>query len=302
MSDLLIASTITTKSETSTAVRFTGGVAKSQFSQLTLMGQNGGGPLDTVVFGGGFDFGNITDTVTVRDTVIWGHSGDAVRIGRGSEVRIIGGRFIGFDKTGHSVGVHVTGNNGGVHVTTTDLIGGHIGMLIDDSNGAGSNREIFLTHATLDSNWRGLAVADNAYVSVAGCWTASSDQDNIWVSPDSTSAQLVISGGTIFNAGAEGGDPTKDMCNGITVNAGSFQITGTSIRNNKGRGIWVVDGDRVTDYTVTGCRVFSNGQGMDLAGSGYSVTSNVFNGNAKQSDFGPESGGAVVTNNVNPAA
>ena len=69
-------------------------------------------------------------------------------------------------------------------------------------------------------------------------------QDNIWVSPDSTSAQLVISGGTIFNAGAEGGDPTKDMCNGITVNAGSFQITGTSIRNNKGRGIWVVDGGR----------------------------------------------------------
>lgn len=64
----------------------------------------------------------------------------------------------------------------GVHVTTTDLIGGHIGMLIDASNGAGSNREIFLTQATLDSNWRGLAIADNAYVSVAGCWTASSDQ------------------------------------------------------------------------------------------------------------------------------
>lgn len=69
-------------------------------------------------------------------------------------------------------------------------------------------------------------------------------QDNIWVSPDSTDAQLVISGGTIFNAGAGGGDPTKDMCNGITVNAGSFQITGTSIRNNKGRGVWVVDGGR----------------------------------------------------------
>lgn len=224
----------------------------------------------------------------------------------------------------------------GVHVWSTDLIGGNIGMLIDASNGQGSNREIFLTHATLDSNWRGLAVADDAYVSVAGCWTASSDQvrrltdnwwgvsaavlllllllllpygldglgtgevrapclhqtaalprpprcdcdwllfcvtaaaaarplclsvsasyrcwcssawrqDNIWVSPDSTGAQLVISGGTIFNGGSEGGDPGKDMCNGITVNAGSFQITGTAIRNNKGRGVWVPDGDRVSE-------------------------------------------------------
>ena len=181
---------------------------------------------------------------------------------------------------------------------STDLIGGNIGMLIDNSNGAGSNREIFLTHATMDSNWRGLAVADDSYVSVTGCWAASSDGDNIWVSPDSDGAQLAINGGTIFNAGAEGGDPTKDNCNGITVNAGSFQISGTSIRDNKGRGVWVV-ADKVQNYVVSGCRVFDNGQGMQLAGSGYVVTSNSFFGNSKPSDFGSKSGGAVVTSNSN---
>ncbi len=64
-----------------------------------------------------------------------------------------------------------------------------------------SYSEIFILHATLDSNWRGLAVLDNSYVSIDGTWAASSLQDNIWVSPQSTDALLVITGGTIFNAG-----------------------------------------------------------------------------------------------------
>ena len=36
--------------------------------------------------------------------------------------------------------------------------------------------EIFLTQATLDSDWRGLSVLDNSYISVAGIWAASSNQ------------------------------------------------------------------------------------------------------------------------------
>jgi len=80
------------------------------------MGGGSVGGVDTVSVGGGFDLGTVTDTVSIRDTVIWGHSGDAVRIGSGSEVRISGGRFIAFNKTGNSVGIHVTGNNGGLFV------------------------------------------------------------------------------------------------------------------------------------------------------------------------------------------
>ncbi len=66
---------------------------------------------------------------------------------------------------------------------------------------AGSNREIFINQATLDSNWRGLSIFDQSYVSIAGCWAASSIAENIWVSPQSVNALLVVSGGTIFNAG-----------------------------------------------------------------------------------------------------
>jgi hypothetical protein len=86
---------------------------------------------------------------------------------------------------------------------------------------------------------------DQSYVSIAGMWAASSDQDNIWISPESKYVPQVrslpatypilslltlstynrgtiitIAGGTIFNAGAEGGDPNKGMCNGIVINAG----------------------------------------------------------------------------------
>ena len=84
---------------------------------------------------------------------------------------------------------------------------------LDATNGKGSNREVFLTHATLDSNQRGLAVFDNSYVSMVGCWAASSDLDNIWTHP-SSNPQLVISGGTVFNGGSEGGDCAHDQCNG----------------------------------------------------------------------------------------
>jgi hypothetical protein len=299
MHEFTIASAESDKSSTSSAIHFTAGITKSSIHTLWFIGKNSNvGAVSTFLLGSCLDLGTITDTVSVTDVLIWGHTGDGIKIGKGSEVRISGGRVISFNKLDNSVGIHVTGGNGGVHVWSTDLIGGNIGMLIDNTSGAGSNREIFLTHATIDSNWRGLAVADDSFVSIVGCWAASSDADNIWISPDSDGAQLVINGGTIFNAGTEGGDPSKDQCNGITVNAGSFQISGTSIRDNKGRGIWVVV-DKVQNYVISGCRIFGNGQGMQLAGSGYVVTSNAFAGNSKQSDFGSQSGGAVVSSNSN---
>lgn len=62
------------------------------------------------------------------------------------------------------IGIHVTGNNGGVHVDGTDVIGLGIGLLLDTSNGQGSNREIFVTHATFDS------VRDNVTVSCIRIW------------------------------------------------------------------------------------------------------------------------------------
>ena len=81
----------------------------------------------------------------------------------------------------------------------------------------------------------GLAVYDNSYIDITGCWAASSVTDNIWTHP-SSNPQLVIVGGTIFNAGAYGGgDCAKSDCNGVTLNGGSLTMTGVSVRNNQVR-------------------------------------------------------------------
>lgn len=97
--------------------------------------------------------------------------------------------------------MHATGGNGGVHVAETDVIGLGTGVLLDASGGAGSNREVFITHATMDSDGIGLRIADNSYVSVAGCWAASSDRHNILLDVNASGAVLVVAGGTIFNGG-----------------------------------------------------------------------------------------------------
>jgi hypothetical protein len=51
-----------------------------------------------------------------------------------------GGRIIGACKYCNSTGIHVTGNNGGVHILMTDVISLHEGIVLDSSNGLGSNR------------------------------------------------------------------------------------------------------------------------------------------------------------------
>lgn len=250
----------------------------------------------TTLLGSGLDLGPVTDTVEVRGCLLWFLAGTGIAIGRGSEVRIEGGRVIGPGlRNDSSVGIHVRGNNGGVHIDSTDVIGLHVGVLLRDTLGVGSNREIFITQATMDSDGRGLEVWDNSYVSVSGCWAASSDQENIWVSPDSHGALLVISGGTIFNAGALGGDPSRGQCNGITVNAGSFMLTGAAVRFNKGIGVWAPGS--AANYVVSSNQIFSNGQGAVLGGDAYTVTGNVFHDNARASVLG-QSARAVIANNA----
>lgn len=170
------------------------------------------------------------------------------------------------------------------------------GVRLDNSSGQGSNREIFINQATLDSNGRGLSVVDNSYVSFAGCWAASSALDNIWVAPGLDHPIVMIVGGTIFNAGTYGCADASTQCNGITVNSGTFQITGTVIRNNQGRGVWVAN-DAVKDYTITGCRVYGNGVGVHLQGSEYVVANTVFTANGGPNVFA-HPGGSVIANNL----
>jgi hypothetical protein len=245
---------------------------------------------------GGIAMAGVADTNTVRDVGMWVIKGTGIQIGYGSEVRILGGRIIGaairFDE---SIGIHVTGNNGGVHVENTDIIGLAIGILIENSNGAGSNREIFISQATIDSNGQGLVIRDNSYVCITGIWAASSTMHQVFVDYN-TSALLSISGGTIFNGGVYECPNNTNWCNGITVNSGSFILNGVEVRNNNGRGIWVTN-KSVTQFQIISCRIFANGQGLNINGSSFIVSNNICNSN-RSPNFIIDSESSIVQNNL----
>ena len=116
---------------------------------------------------------------------------------------------------------------------------------------------------------------------MTGVWAASSDRDCIWVSPASTNAIVVLTGGTIFNGGAYGCVDPETQCNGVTVNAGTFSLTGVHIRNNQGRGIWIPN-DNVVEFTITGCKIFSNNQALNVPAleTYYTLTGNILSGNS----------------------
>lgn len=256
------------KSPNTPTIACLGGTERSYFGFVSIFGM-----------GSGIVTENVMDTTTIDQCLMWRVAGTGVRVARGSEVRIFGARIVGatnpYDSIGSgSIGVHLVGNNGGVHIVTTDIISFNTGLKIG-SEGGPSNREVFITHATFDSSIHGIWQIDGAYTSIAGCWAASSDEDQILLDSTANGAILSVSGGTIFNGGAYGREASH---NGIVVRAGSFMLTGVMIRNNKGTGI-LVDNDRVNAYSITGCKIQSNGTGAVLNGDGFAVTGNVFAGN-----------------------
>jgi hypothetical protein len=266
--DLCFISAARDKSPDVAVIACLGGCERSLFSHLLFL-------TDGATMGSGIFMDQVADTTTFDNCVLWGPvGGTGIRVARGSEVRIFGGRVLGSRDpykglTEGNIGIHLTGDNGGVHIVTTDLIGLHTGLLIG-SPGAKSNREIFITHATFDSSTHGIRQRDGAYTSIAGCWAASSDEDQILLERTAEGAIMSIAGGTIFNGGAYGRPGAK---NGFVAHAGSFMLSGVTVRNNQGAGLLI--GPAVRDYTVTGCRIVENGTGARLAGDGYTFTGNV---------------------------
>jgi hypothetical protein len=267
------------KSPTTPVIACQGGVERSLFSHLLVFAEG-------AKIGSGIVTEGVADTSTIENCVLWGVSGVGIRLARGSEMRVIGGRVIGDGslRPGNT-GLHVVGNNGGVHVVTTDLIGLHTSMQIGE-RGQTSNREIFITHATFDSSVHGLVQVDHAYTSLAGCWSASADEEQILLDQEASGAILSVSGGTIFNGGAYS---RPGAHHGIVVRAGRFTLTGVHIRHNKGIGI-LVEGDAVRDYAITGCRIHDNGTGASLRGNGYVLMGNIFadNGTHLHDHGGPD--------------
>lgn len=235
----------------------------------------------------------VSDTVNVDCCEFWNVRGIGIRVGHGSSIFVSDSRITGADPA--SVGISLTGNNGGVYIQSTDLIGLNEGLQIGNFTGAGSNREVFLTHSTLDSCVRGLGVYDGTYVSCIGCWAASCSHENIHV--EFGSPLLVISGGTIFNAGAGGVQDPGFGAHGLIVNSGSFSLNGVAIRHNHGKGVWVTN-EGVTQYIINGCKVYGNGQGISLAGHSFVCTNNVFSGNTQPNAIWPGSTNYIYNNNI----
>jgi hypothetical protein len=275
--DLCFLSTVNDKSPDVPVIDCRGGAERSLFANLLFAGEG-------AKMGSGIFTEKVMDTTTIDQCVMWSIGGTGLKVARGSEVRIFGGRITGanrHDGGTQTIAIHLAGGNGGVHVVTTDLIGVHTGLRIGDP-GAPSNREVIVTHATLDSSIHGIHQVDNSYLSIAGCWAASSDEDQILIDKDSHGAMVVIAGGTIFNGGAYG---KPGSANGMVIHAGSFVLSGLTVRNNKGVGLLV--GDAVRDYAVTGCRFAENGTAAELRGDNYTFTGNVFARNKKGlSDLG----------------
>lgn len=266
---LQVRSTGRHKSPGTPVIACLGGVERSFFSHLLF-------EAGEARAGSGIITRNVADTTTLEHCVMWRMSGTGLEAARGSEVRVFGGRIIGDGSySGENIGVYLTGDNGGVHIVTTDLIALHTGLKIG-SAGRTSNREIFVTHATFDSSIHGVWQTDHAYTSIAGCWAASSAEDQILLDSSAAGALLSVAGGTIFNGGAMPG--VEGAHNGIVVRAGSFNLSGVNVRHNKGTGI-LVEGEAVRDYAINGCRIHNNGTGAMLRGEHYALTGNVFSAN-----------------------
>lgn len=261
---LCITSCQTDKSPDTAAILCQSGMEQSFFSHLLFNAESAS-------MGSGIVVEKVMDTSTIHQCLLWGVTGTGIQVAEGSEVRIFGGRIIGRDRyADKSIGVHLTGNNGGVHIVTTDIIALHTALKIGQA-GNKSNREVFITHATFDSSIHGIVQVDGTYLSMAGCWSASSDEEQILLDKTAQGAILSITGGTIFNGGAY----NKGGANhGLVVLAGSFMLSGVTVRHNKGTGI-LVGSNAVQDYAITGCRIADNGTGVVLDGNGYACTGNV---------------------------
>ena len=150
--------------------------------------------------------------------------------------------------------------------------------------GGKSNREVFITHATFDSCVHGLVQHDDTFTSIAGCWSASSDEEQILLEETAGQAMMTIAGGTIFNGGAYG---RPGAHNGIVVQAGRLLMSAVTVRHNKGTGILM--GPAAREYAITGCRIADNGTGVVLDGDAYAFTSNILarNGTPLEDRGGP---------------
>ena len=259
--DFKIVST-TTKSATSHAFYFGGGLTRSRFANLRL-----GRDVLANAPAGLFDCApsSTIDTVMFQECYLEDVKHKGYGIGSGSSVWWDGGRIIGLNRT-TPIGIEFYGSNGGLWLWGCDIINLAQGVRVSASNGT-SNRELFFVQSCFDSCHIGLWLLDNTYCEIEGVWAASCNQSCILT--DSTyNGTLVISGGTVFNAGAFGNNGGTWGNMGVTLNGGyQVKIDGVVFRNNAGIALSCPASTFPGHSTVTNCTFSDNGIALQAGGA-----------------------------------
>jgi len=247
------------------AIKFVAGCIRSTFSHVHVAGSL---LLGAYNGGGGIDLGAVTDTIDIDDFIIGGTStgGTGIRIGAGSEVRINGGRILGVGTPGSataSTGILLTGGNGGVHITRSDVSTHGINVL-SEATASGTNRELFLSDATLDSGVVGLQIDDSVLCYCSNTWIGAHNDYSILTKSGQT-PHIFYSGGTIYKTGVVTG-----AGHGAYLLSGSIALSGVHIEENIGTGVYysVTGPAAVTAATMVtiggGCQITNNNKAADL--------------------------------------
>lgn len=177
------------------------------------------------------------------------------------------------DTAARGYGVLLSGGNGSCWLNNIDFISHYRGIWTVQDSAAGSNREVFLDAACVDSCFIGLHVTDSCYLSWTDVWAASCDSSCIDVSFTGDGV-ITLTGGTIFNAGAIGLISTTARA--MSINQyGRVDIDGVTVRNNV-RGIEVLNSARTLPVNIQGGTFYANATTDVLFNSYTNVYDNIF--------------------------
>lgn len=264
---------------------FPGGIVNLLLEDLLVGNVDVSGIKIFGVFNGGASSTN--GSLIFKEVVVNQFYGRGYNFGKGDSVWFYGGRIIGSHdisgdwKTNTAEAIVLNGGMGGFWIYGTDVVLCKYGMQVTQQNGT-SNREIFLNSPCFDSSsYIGFLASDSgSYISISNLWTASAEVACIETSPD-FGGQLIVQGGTVFNAGGYG--LNKDTANppcGAVLNGGQkVQFSGVLFRNNgngvaNGRGIWCPSANGVQSLIFDACQEYANVAKSTIGASGVVTVNN----------------------------
>lgn len=218
--------------------------------------------------GGFYSSGSASVCDTISFINCWLHriNGTGFNLGFGSSVWFFGGRCIGLGSgtnlpTEGSTGIKLNGGMGGLWLYGIDCIDLDFGMVQDQSNGSGTNREVFMQGAAFDGCASvGYHILDSACkVFLSNSWFCSSGTNILLGVVASSQLIFQMVGGIVYNANIKGHATGNIAGVGLNVSSGkSIIINGVEFHENGnnstvGRHL-IVDNSLPSWINVTGCQ------------------------------------------------